>query len=285
MARGHLQIGWGLGWAFAALVACGGDGGAPPDGPPADAAGPVTLTVTRSGAGTGVVTSSPAGIDCGTTCTVQVAAGTTVTLTATAGAGSGLVGWSGACTGAAPTCTLTLTGDQQVGAEFGLAHTVTVSVNDPSIGTGTVTSTPPGIACPGACTGQFVDGTSLHLQAAATGMSNFLGWEGPCTGIGSCDLTVTADLTVAASFSVAEFPVVVTLAGNGTGVVTSSPAGIDCGSDCVQGYFGGQGVDLTATPAAGSSFAGWSGPCTGTTQPCSFIVTDTITVVATFTAP
>lgn len=51
----------------------------------------------------------------------------------------------------------------------------------------------------------------------------------------------------------------VTLAGSGTGSVSSSPAGIDCGIDCGEVYEGGTGVVLTSTPDAGSKFRGWSG--------------------------
>lgn len=52
--------------------------------------------------------------------------------------------------------------------------------------------------------------------------------------------------------------------GSGSGTVTSTPAGIDCGSDCSEVYGTGTAVTLTASPAAGSSFAGWSGACSGT---------------------
>lgn len=55
--------------------------------------------------------------------------------------------------------------------------------------------------------------------------------------------------------------VVMTLAngGSGNGAVSSSPAGINCGSDCAELYSRGTIVNLIATPAAGSVFAGWSG--------------------------
>ena len=58
---------------------------------------------------------------------------------------------------------------------------------------------------------------------------------------------------------------VVTKAGTGSGTVSSSPTGIDCGATCNANYASGTSVTLTATPAAGSSFGGWSGGgCSGT---------------------
>lgn len=47
------------------------------------------------------------------------------------------------------------------------------------------------------------------------------------------------------------------------GTVTSSPAGIDCGSTCSAQFPKGTTVTLTATPAAGYLFEGWSGACSG----------------------
>ena len=56
----------------------------------------------------------------------------------------------------------------------------------------------------------------------------------------------------------------VTTAGAGTGNVTSAPAGIDCGTTCSATFDDGTPVVLTATPGVGSTFAGWSGDCSGT---------------------
>ncbi|MDE2180609.1 MAG: hypothetical protein KGJ40_07160, partial [candidate division NC10 bacterium] len=58
----------------------------------------------------------------------------------------------------------------------------------------------------------------------------------------------------------------VTKAGTGSGTVTSSPAGINCGSTCSGSFASGTAVTLTATADAGSTFAGWSGDCNGSGQ-------------------
>ena len=55
----------------------------------------------------------------------------------------------------------------------------------------------------------------------------------------------------------------VKLAGAQTGAVSSSPDGIACGQTCTATFQGGT-VTLTASPLAGSNFAGWSGACSGT---------------------
>jgi hypothetical protein len=47
----------------------------------------------------------------------------------------------------------------------------------------------------------------------------------------------------------------------GSGTVTSSPGGINCGTDCTENYDYGTAVTLTAHPGINSYFVCWSGDC------------------------
>ena len=79
--------------------------------------------------------------------------------------------------------------------------------------------------------------------------------------------------------------VAVQRAGSGAGTVTSGPAGIDCGALCSAPFPFNEALTLTATPAAGSSFAGWSGGgCSGTGACEIAALSAATTVTATFTA-
>lgn len=57
--------------------------------------------------------------------------------------------------------------------------------------------------------------------------------------------------------------VTVRRAGSGSGAVTSTPGGIDCGTTCTE-EFASAAVTLRASAAGGSVFTGWAGACTGT---------------------
>ncbi|MBP9907028.1 MAG: hypothetical protein KBF66_15870 [Rhodoferax sp.] len=78
-----------------------------------------TLTLVRTGRGTGNVSSSPAGISCGSTCSASFALGTKVALTPQPSADSVFTGWSGACTGRG-SCVVNLVGPRIVTANFKL---------------------------------------------------------------------------------------------------------------------------------------------------------------------
>jgi hypothetical protein len=69
----------------------------------------------------------------------------------------------------------------------------------------------------------------------------------------------------------------------GSGVVSSAPAGINCGANCTADFAEGVQVSLSATAAPGSTFAGWSGDCTGAGA-CTVRMNATRSVTATFTA-
>jgi uncharacterized repeat protein (TIGR02543 family) len=241
------------------------------------------LSVSRAGTGTGTVTSSPTGINCGADCTETYGAGTSVTLTATPNAGSVFAGWSGACTGSG-SCIVSMTAARSVTATFNVSPTnFTLSVSKNGTASGTVTSSPTGINCGFSCNANFASGTSVTLTAVAASGANFAGWSGACTGTGACVVAMTAARSVTATFNTGTPAPTLTVAkaGTGSGTVTSSPAGINCGSDCTETYASGTSVSLTATAAGGSVFAGWSGACTGT-GPCTVSMTAARSVTATF---
>ena len=81
--------------------------------------------------------------------------------------------------------------------------------------------------------------------------------------------------SIAASFALS-----VNAVGNGT--ITSSPTGINCGTACTASYISNSSVILTATPAAGSTFTGWSGACTGKGS-CAVSMSAAQSVTASFT--
>jgi hypothetical protein len=78
------------------------------------------------------------------------------------------------------------------------------------------------------------------------------------------------------------FRVTVQKEGDGSGTVTSTPAGIDCGQTCENDFQEGTTVSLNAAAAPGSAFAGWSGACSGTGA-CT--VSGNATVTASFNIP
>ena len=240
--------------------------------------GPQMLTVTKDGAGTGTVISNPVGISCGSDCNESYPGGTTVTLAASPGANSDFGGWSGSgCTGIG-TCTVTMDAAKTVTASFTPKFTLVVS--KVGTGSGTVISNPSGINCGNDCDGTYAPGTVVTLNAFPATDSIFSGWSGACTGT-ETTCTVTVDQTKAVTATFTSHKLTVTRIGSGTGTVTSNPTGIDCGSTCEKSYTPGAVVVLTATPATGSSFAGWSGPCTGTGD-CTVTMDAAKTVTATF---
>jgi hypothetical protein len=76
----------------------------------------------------------------------------------------------------------------------------------------------------------------------------------------------------------------VTRSGPGTGSVTSSPTGIDCGVNCQANFPFAASVTLTAVPDAGSGFSHWSGCDSATAASCTVTLTDDHEVTAVFSS-
>jgi len=70
-------------------------------------------------------------------------------------------------------------------------------------------------------------------------------------------------------------------AGTGTGIVTSAPPGIDCGTNCDYVFPCGTEIILYAVADPGSVFIGFTGAgCS--TSPCTFTLSNSTTIIATF---
>lgn len=116
-------------------------------------------------------------------------------------------------------------------------------------------------------------------------------------------VTVSA-LPSAAAGATARTDPVLTVSRYGGGTVTSSPSGIDCGSDCSEAYpqasericeydpetgqaicyteFTPQEVTLTATAPTGWVFEEWAGACSGTSSTCTVTMDESKSVTASF---
>jgi hypothetical protein len=124
-------------------------------------------------------------------------------------------------------------------------------------GTGTVISDPEGIDCGANCAHAFVLNTPVTLTGTPDGNSVFDGWSGDPDCLDG-QLVMDGNRSCTATFNAVR-QLTTTKAGEGDGTITSTPAGIDCGSACSAFFYLDESVALTATPDAQSLFTGWSG--------------------------
>jgi hypothetical protein len=71
-------------------------------------------------------------------------------------------------------------------------------------------------------------------------------------------------------------------AGAADGVITSSPAGINCGATCTASFAANSSVSLTAVPNTGKAFNGWGGCTSVSVNTCSVTLDSDTTVTASF---
>jgi hypothetical protein len=148
---------------------------------------------------------------------------------------------------------------------------------------GSVSSTPAGINCGTECSHTFAVGSKVTLTAKPLSGFQLKAWTGACSGTATCEVTLNANATVGASFEAT--PVtkhVLTVTSSANGSVSSTPAGIDCGSTCTQTLGAGSIVTLTAKPVRYSIFKGWTGACTGANNTCAVTMDAAKTVGAQF---
>jgi YVTN family beta-propeller protein len=176
-----------------------------------------TVSVSKTGTGSGTVTSNVGSINCGAICTsTSLAVGTQVNLTASPAGGSGFVQWSGACTGTNPACTVTTLGENTVSATrittgaggWGMAYnasgsrlyvgnkgSTTVSVID--TGSNTVVATITGFSGPGSIV-LHPNGTEGYVAET----------NGPTIGIFSTATnTRTGTITVSGAYGIRELEI------------------------------------------------------------------------------
>jgi hypothetical protein len=157
-----------------------------------------------------------------------------------------------------------MNGAKNVTATFTL-NSYALTTATAGTGSGTVTLSPAG--------GTYSHGTVVTVTNTPATGSTFTGWSGACTGSGACVVTMTGAKSVTTSFSLNSYALTTATAGTGSGTITLSPAG---GT-----YSHGTVVTVTNTPAADSTFTGWSGACTGSGD-CVVTMNGTKSVTATF---
>jgi hypothetical protein len=159
-------------------------------------------------------------------------------------------------------------------------------------GYGSVTSYPNGIDCGQACTADFGESLQVSLMPVPDSGYSFYGWSGDCSGSTSCVVTMNSAKNVSAIFAPNPPPPpiyptphasLMVAISKGHGSISSDPVGIDCGSTCSYNFTKKTKVRLTATPAAGMKFNGWSGGgCSGKKPTCTVSLKKNVRIKAKF---
>jgi hypothetical protein len=190
-------------------------------------------------------------------------ASTVVSLVALPAPGWSFLSWQGDASGANPSNNITMDGNKSVAALFGTTLSTT------TVGSGQVVLTPPG--------GLYAYGRTVQLIGMPQPGNFFGAWGNAGSGTTNpLFYTVTsATPTISSIFgALAANQSALTVLVIGHGTVGASPQ--------ANVYTTGQAVALTATPAFGESFLGWSGDANGTQNPLSITLDRSKVITANF---
>jgi uncharacterized repeat protein (TIGR02543 family) len=187
-----------------------------------------------------------------------------VELTATANAGWAFSSWSGDLSGTANPTSIFIDGNKTVTANFiQLEYTLTVIVAPANSGSVTLNDS-----------GPHHYGDKVQLTAVPTIGWTFSSWSGDLTGSVTPEvITISGNKTVTATFTQETYPLTLTVSPKSSGSISLNATGP---------YHYGDKVELTATPAAGWTFSGWSGDLTGNINPDVIAITGNKSVTANF---
>jgi hypothetical protein len=145
-------------------------------------------------------------------------------------------------------------------------------------GSGTITPNPAGTSCGTNCYA-YVPGTVVQVTESASAGSMFGAWGGACANKSTCAVIMNSSQSVTVTFN-RIYNLTLNMTGTGSGTITPNPVGTSCGTNCYA-YVSGTIVQLTASSNTDSTFAGWSGACTGTGA-CTVTMSSSQTVAAAF---
>jgi hypothetical protein len=142
----------------------------------------------------------------------------------------------------------------------------------------------PGVKCPPTCSFDAEEGDELRLVAVPSQGFRFVGWSGGgCSDAPRCVVEMTEETSLTARFRKRSPAAMVPLSMSvqGEGLVRVGGVGVECPPTCSYDARRGQGLSLSAIPAEGFVFSGWSGACTGTGG-CDLSMDDARLITATF---
>jgi uncharacterized repeat protein (TIGR03803 family) len=192
---------------------------------------------------------------------------TVVTIAATPSNGWSFLGWLGDVGGTNPVATLTMTRDMAAQAIFGTA------ITSNALGDGQIWFEGQVTVCP--------YGTTLAVAAVPQTGSYLMKWAGSLSGSNNPNVLVVTNpnpiiTALFGSLSTVQYQYALTVLPQGAGSVTVSPY--------TNTYSSGDVVTVTAIPNSEQTFTRWSGDASGSQNPLTLTMTQSMVITANFTS-